>query len=98
MTRKTMVHCALWSGAACCGLCSSGVAPAPERREQALNLYTHLVNRTCAPARLASEPGPAVAGALPRQRGRKELASDPNRNIARRCGYPGEVHRTPLPV
>ena len=31
-------HCALWSAAACCRLCSCGVAPAPERRKQACAL------------------------------------------------------------
>src|SRR5881296_1790705 len=28
-------HCSLWSAAACCRLCSCGVAPAPERRKLA---------------------------------------------------------------
>src|SRR5437870_13293236 len=35
---KTMVHRALWSAAACCRLCSCGVAQPPERREQACAL------------------------------------------------------------
>src|SRR6266487_6164828 len=35
---KTTVHCALWSAAACCRLCSHGVAPAPRRRKQACAL------------------------------------------------------------
>src|SRR6266566_7536485 len=33
---KTTVHCALWSAAACCRLCSHGVAPAPRRAQASL--------------------------------------------------------------